>query len=52
MSEQDACEFLRRVEGAYKRRLVRAWERDAESFDDYVRQLENVIDLRAKICKA
>ncbi len=52
MSEQDVCEFLKRVEAAYTKRLVKGWERDPESFDEYVRQLENVIDLRGKICKA
>jgi hypothetical protein len=51
MSEQDVCEFLEKVEAVYTRRLVRAWELDPESFDDYVGQLENVIDLRAKSAK-
>jgi len=51
MSDEGVCEFLTRVEAAYTKRLVRAWVRDPESFDEYVKQLEDVIDLRTKICK-
>ncbi len=50
MSDEGVCEFLARVEAAYTKRLVRAWVRDPESFDEYVKQLEDVIDLRMKIC--
>lgn len=51
MSEEDVCRFLTRVEAAYTKRLVRAWARDPESFDEYVRQLEDLVDLRLKIWK-
>jgi hypothetical protein len=51
MSDEDVCRFLTRVEAAFTKRLVRAWARDPESFDEYVKQLEDVIDLRTKICK-
>jgi len=51
MSDEDVCKFLARVEAAYTKRLVRAWARDPESFDEYVKQLEDVIDLRMKIYK-
>ena len=50
-SDEDVCKFLTRVEEAYTKRLPRAWSRDPESFDEYVRQLEDVIDLRMKLCK-
>jgi hypothetical protein len=48
--EEDLCRFLERVEERYVRRLVKSWERDPESFPEYVRQLEDVIDLRRKVC--
>ena len=51
MSDEDVCRFLTRVEDAYTKRLVRAWATDPESFDEYVKQLEDVKDLRTKICK-
>lgn len=50
MSKEDVCRFLEKVEERYVRRLIKAWERDPESFPEYVRQLEDVIDLRRKIC--
>ncbi|MDV3292943.1 MAG: hypothetical protein LYZ70_01575 [Nitrososphaerales archaeon] len=49
MSNQELGEFLARVEARYARRLLRAWQRDPEDFPEYVRQLEEIIDLRRKI---
>lgn len=34
MPEEDLCEFLERVESAYKKRLVRSWVRDPQGFPD------------------
>lgn len=48
--EEEVCEFLAKVEAVYVKRLVRSWVRDPESFAEYIRQLEDVIDLRKKIC--
>ena len=42
-------EFLRRVEALYVRRLPKAWSRDPEHIAEYVRQLEEIIDLRRKM---
>ena len=42
-------EFLLKVESLYVRRLPRAWSRDPEHFPEYVKQLEEIIDLRRKI---
>ena len=42
-------EFLRKVEAVYAKRLPRAWSRDPEHFPDYVKQLEEIIDLRRKM---
>jgi hypothetical protein len=47
--DEDLRLFLARVEAAYRKRLPRAWQRDPESFPDYVRQLEAIIDLRRKM---
>jgi hypothetical protein len=51
MSDEDVCRFLTRAEAAYTKRLVRAWATDPESFDECVKQVGDVIDLRLKICK-
>lgn len=42
-------EFLLKVESLYVRRLPRAWSRDPEHFPEYVKQLEEIIDLRKKM---
>jgi hypothetical protein len=42
-------EFLQRAEVLYIRRLPRAWSRDPELFPEYVKQLEEIIELRRKI---
>ena len=49
MSNEELRRFLANVEAAYKRRLTIAWYRDPESFHEYVRQLEDIIDLRKKL---
>lgn len=41
--------FLQRVEALCVRRLPRAWSRDPGHFPDYVKQLEEIIDLRRKM---
>jgi hypothetical protein len=51
MPEEDMCEFLGRVEVSYKNRMIRAWLRDPERFDEYIMQLNEVVDLRSKLCK-
>lgn len=48
--QEDLCGFLERVEAVYVKRLLKAWIRDPESFPEYVKQLEDVIDLRRKVC--
>ncbi len=50
MIDKELCDFIAKVETAYSRRLLKSWERDPESFPEYLRQLEEVIDLKAKIC--
>ena len=49
VSSEELTEFLRRVEARYIRRLFKAWEDEPEEFAEYVRELEEVIDLRKKI---
>ena len=49
MSNEDLRALLAVVEVAYTRRLLRAWNRDPESFPDYVKQLGEIIDLRRKV---
>ena len=51
MPQDDVCKFLARVQAAYTKRLARASSRYPESFDEHVKQLEDVIDLRSKTCK-
>jgi hypothetical protein len=48
--EEEVCEFLAKVEALHVKRLIRSWVRDPESFATNVRQLEDVIDFRKKIC--
>jgi hypothetical protein len=49
MSVEGLRELLAKVEAAYTKRLLMAWYRDPESFPEYVRQLEEIIDLRRKM---
>jgi hypothetical protein len=49
MSNEDLRALLAIVEAAYTKRLLKAWYRDPESFPEYVRQLEEIIDLRRKM---
>lgn len=49
MSSEELIEFPRRIESRYIRRLFKAWEDEPEEFAEYVRELEEVIDLRKKI---
>lgn len=50
VSSEKLCEFLQSVEARYRNRLLVSWERDPEGFLDNVIQLEEIIDLRRKIC--
>ena len=47
---ENLCQFLAKVEAAYIKRLLKAWTRDPEAFPESVRRLEDVVDLRRKIC--
>ena len=49
MLSEDLHELLTVVEAAYTKRLLKAWYRDPESFPEYVRELEEIIDLRRKL---
>ena len=49
MIDKELCDFIAKVEAAYSRRLLKSWERDLESFPENLRQLEEVIDLKAKM---
>jgi hypothetical protein len=49
-SSEELCEFLARIEAVYVKRLLKAWHRDPEAFPEYVRQLEELVDLRRKLC--
>jgi hypothetical protein len=48
--KENLCRFLAKVEAAYIKRLLKAWTRDPEAFPEYARQLEEIIDLRRKMC--
>ncbi len=43
MVDEELCDFIAKVEAAYSGRLLKSWERDTESFPEYVPQLEAVI---------
>jgi hypothetical protein len=49
LSSEDLREFLANIEAAYTKRLLIAWHRDPESFPEYLKLLEEVIDLRRKL---
>jgi hypothetical protein len=49
MSSEELRALLTKVEAAYTKRLLISWYRDPEAFPEWVRQLEEIIDLKRKL---
>jgi transposase len=49
VSSEEIAELLGREETRYVKRLLRAWNEEPEEFAEYVRELEEILDLRKKL---